>query len=62
MGYTIAQHVKSNAQIKKRSAIAIETLSKMKVVFANRNITVSTEGSTLIGFIFGELFSTNVSA
>ena len=58
LGYTITQNAKSDIEIKKRISMAKESFRKVKTIFTSGNITMNTKINTL----FGQLFSTDVSA
>ena len=55
LGYTITQNAKSDAEIKKRIAMAKETFRKMKTIFTNRNITFNTKINTLKAYVWSVL-------
>ena len=46
LGYTRTQNAKSDAEIKEETAMAKETLRKMKTMFTNRNFTINTKINT----------------
>ena len=55
LGYTITQNGKSDAEIKKRIAMAKETFRKMKTIFTNRNININTKINALKAYVWSVL-------
>ena len=55
LGYTITHNAKSDAEIKKRIAMAKETFRKVKTIFKNRNITINTKINTLEAYVWSVL-------
>ena len=55
LGCTITQTAKSDAEIKKRIAMAKETFRKMKMIFTNRNIAINTKSNTLKAYVWSVL-------
>ena len=55
MGFTITPNARCDKEIKKRIALSKDTFTKMKSIFANRNIKVCTKVNTLKAYIWSIL-------
>ena len=52
LGFTMTLDARCDTQIKKRIALSIDTFTKMKYIFTNRNIRICTKISTLEAYMW----------
>ena len=55
LGFTITPDAKCDTEVKQRIAMSKDTFSKMKPIFTNRNISLSTKLNTLKTYVWSVL-------